>query len=146
MRTLILTSSFIILFILYFGFIVSSTEDTKKTTATTTSGGTLDIKLESIPNPIKNNQEAKFKVSFLKKGTEIVQQHIDYNFIILKNNKEIFNAAKQTEQPLLHTAEGVITIPFTFHDAGNYIIKITVMGINFIPISAEYAEIPIKVG
>jgi hypothetical protein len=122
----------------------SSSEDVKK--KTTTSGGTLDVLLEPSPNPIKNAQDTKFKVTFLQKGTDTVQVHIDYDFIILKDNStEVFRASKQTGQPLLHTAEGVVTIPFTFQDAGNYIIKVPVMGINFIPISTEYSEFPIKV-
>ena len=45
------------------------------------------------------SQETKFKVTFLKKGTESVQEHIDYDFIIIKDNKELFRASKQTGQP-----------------------------------------------
>nr|MDQ3975195.1 hypothetical protein [Thermoproteota archaeon] len=38
-----------------------------------TSGGTLDVKLESTPNPIKSGQETNYKVIFLQKGTDTVQ-------------------------------------------------------------------------
>ena len=111
-----------------------------------TSSGTLDVKLEPAPNPIKSSQETNFKVTFLQKGTETVQVHIDYDFVILKNNDtEVFRASKQTGQPLLHTAEGIVTIPFTLQEPGSYNIRIPVMGINFIPMATEHVEFPIKV-
>jgi hypothetical protein len=111
-----------------------------------TSGGTLDVKLESTPNPIKSGQETNYKVTFLQKGTDTVQVHIDYDFIILEdNNIEVFKASQQIGQPLLHTAEGIVTIPFTLEEAGNYTIKVSVMGINFIPMTTEYADFPVKI-
>ena len=111
-----------------------------------TSGGTLDVKLESTSNPIKSGQETNYKVTFLQKDTDTVQVHIDYDFIILEdNNIEVFKASQQTGQPLLHTAEGIVTIPFTLEEAGNYTIKVSVMGINFIPMATEYADFPVKI-
>jgi hypothetical protein len=111
-----------------------------------TSGGTLDVKLESTSNPIKSGQETNYKVTFLQKGTDTVQVHIDYDFIILEdNNIEVFKASQQIGQPLLHTAEGIVTIPFTLEEAGNYTIKVSVMGINFIPMATEYADFPVKI-
>jgi hypothetical protein len=111
-----------------------------------TSGGTLDVKLESTPNPIKSGQETNYKVTFLQKDTDTVQVHIDYDFIILEdNNTEVFKASQQIGQPLLHTAEGIVTIPFTLEEAGNYTIKVPVMGINFIPMATEYADFPVKI-
>jgi hypothetical protein len=111
-----------------------------------TSGGTLDVKLESTPNPIKSGQETNYKVTFLQKVTDTVQVHIDYDFIILEdNNTEVFKASQQIGQPLLHTAEGIVTIPFTLEEAGNYTIKVPVMGINFIPMATEYVDFPVKI-
>jgi sensor histidine kinase regulating citrate/malate metabolism len=121
----------------------TSSDDAKKTT---TSGGTLDVKLEPSPNLIKSDQETKYKVTFLQKGTDTVQVHIDYDFIILKDNTtEVFKASQQTGQPLLHTAEGIVTIPFTLEEPGGYTIRVPTMGINFIPMATEYADFPIKV-
>lgn len=111
------------------------------------TSGTLDVKLESTPSPIKSGQETNYKVTFLQKGTDTVQVHVDYDFIILKdNNTEIYKASQQTGQPLLHTAEGVVTIPFTLKESGSYIIRVSVMGINFIPITTEFADFSVKVG
>ena len=111
-----------------------------------TSGGTLDVKIESTPNPIKSGQETNYKITFIQKGTDTVQVHIDYDFIILEDdNTEVFKASQQIGQPLLHTAEGIVTIPFTLEEAGNYTIKVPVMGINFIPMATEYADFPVKI-
>lgn len=119
------------------------TVDSQKTT---TSGGTLDVKLEASPNPIKSGQDTDYKVTFVQKGTDTVQVHIDYDFTILKDNTtEVFKASQQTGQPLLHTAEGIVTIPFTLEEPGSYTIRVPMMGINFIPMATEYADFSVKV-
>ena len=111
-----------------------------------TSGGTLDVKLEPIPSPIESGQETNYKVTFLQKGTGTVQVHVDYDFIILKDNTtEAFRASQQTGQPLLHTAEGIVTIPFRLEDPGSYTIRVPVMGINFIPMATENADFHVNV-
>jgi hypothetical protein len=65
--------------------------------------------------------------------------------ILKDNNTEVFRASQQTGQPLLHTAEGIVTIPFVISEPGRYTPRVSVTGINFIPISTEYAEFPITV-
>ncbi|HZC47513.1 MAG TPA: hypothetical protein VE244_00495 [Nitrososphaeraceae archaeon] len=45
----------------------------------------------------------------------------------------------------MHTAEGIVTIPFTIEEPGSYTIRIPVLGINFISIATENAELSIKV-
>ena len=63
----------------------------------------------------------------------------------MKDNQEIFRASSVTGQPLLHTAEGVVTIPYKFDQAGKYLITVSVMGINFIPIRTEVANFNLDV-
>ncbi|HEX6672005.1 MAG TPA: hypothetical protein VF084_07210 [Nitrososphaeraceae archaeon] len=104
-----------------------------------TSGGSLDVNITSF-EVINTDKEVKFKINFLEPNTDKIQVHVDYDFQVLQNGKEIFSAAKQINQPLLHTAEGSVTIPFTFSSPGVYSIKVPVFGINFIPINPEYAE------
>ena len=104
-----------------------------------TTGGSLDINITS-PEVISTDKEVKFKINFLEPGTDKIQVHVDYDFQVFKNGEEVFSAAKQINQPLLHTAEGSVTIPFMFPSPGSYSIKIPVLGINFIPINPEYAE------
>lgn len=105
-----------------------------------TSDGSLDVSISPSPEVINTNEEVKFKVDFLEPGTDKIQVHVDYDFQILNNGEEIFSAAKQISQPLLHTAEGSVTIPFTFSSPGVYSINIPVLGINFIPINPESAK------
>ena len=106
----------------------------------------MDVKLEPTPSLVKSGQETNYKVTFLQKGTSTVQVHIDYDFVILKDNTtEVFKASQKTGQPLLHTAEGIVTIPYTIEEPGNYTIRVSMMGVNFIPMATEYADFPIKV-
>jgi hypothetical protein len=105
-----------------------------------TTGGSLDVNIITSPEVITTDKEVKFKINFLEPGTDKIQVHVDYDFQVLKNGKEVFSAAKQINQPLLHTAEGSVTIPFMFSSPGSYSIKIPVLGINFIPINPEDAE------
>ena len=64
-----------------------------------TSGGSLDILLEPSPEPIGIKEPTKFKVTFLKRGTNEVQPHIDYDFIIVKGSKEeVFKASEVAGQ------------------------------------------------
>lgn len=110
------------------------------------SGNSLDILIE----PTLNEQDGSFKVSFLKPNTDTVQVHIDYGFVIKQGDQEVFNAALPG-QPLLHTAEGVVTIPqsdqppIKFPANGDYTIEISVAGINFVPMNTETATFNITV-
>lgn len=107
-----------------------------------TSSGSLDVRISPSPSEVINaNEPVKFKVDFLEPDTDKIQVHVDYDFQVMDNNeKEILSAAKQISQPLLHTAEGSVTIPFTFLSPGKYSINIPVLGINFIPINPESAK------
>jgi hypothetical protein len=106
-----------------------------------TDGGSITIKLEPSTSPIKSSEQTQLKVSFFKPNTEEIQPHIDYDMIISEasTNKTIFQASNQTGQAgiPLHTAESIVTIPFTFPTKGEYAIKIPVFGILFNPIAPE---------
>ena len=105
-----------------------------------TTDGSLDVNISPSPEIINTNDEVKFKINFFEPGTNKIQVHVDYDFQILNNGEELFSAAKQISQPLLHTAEGSVTIPFTFSSPGDYSINIPVLGINFVPINPESAK------
>lgn len=111
----------------------------------TSSGNSIDVKVEPIPIPIIVKDQTKFKISFYQVNSSQIQVHVDYDFIIFKDNKEMFSAAKQIQQPLLHTAEGMVTIPYQFINPGEYDLKILIFGINFIPISLEESTFKISV-
>ncbi len=107
-----------------------------------TSGNSVDVRVE--PTWGDGNQD-KFKVSFLKHGTNTVQNHIDYDFAIMQNGQKVFDAVPSGQQGPLHTAEGVVTIPFKFASNGQYSIQVSVSGINFVPINTESVSFPIQV-
>jgi|GEM_PF-849643 len=98
----------------------------------TTTDGTLDILLEPTWNPGSpgsTESQASFRVSFLNPGTDTLHEHQDYDFRILNSNGEqVFSAARQTNQPLLHNVPGTITVPYTFGEMGDYTIEVYLGG------------------
>jgi hypothetical protein len=113
-----------------------------------TSSGALDVVLQPSPQPVSHTGPTSLKVQFLTKGTSTVQPHIDYNLIIKDGNgKQVFSASQlagQSGGAPLHTAEGTVTIPYTFQAPGDYTINVTVYGILFNPIKPESADFTIK--
>lgn len=118
-----------------------------------TNAGTLDVLLEPTPYPPTVNSEGmmRFKVSFLKPNSSQIQEHIDFNMRIFKDNKQVFQASNQTGQPLvpLHSTDGYLTVPllnYQFNQTGKYLVEISVYGILFNPIRPESANFTLDVG
>jgi hypothetical protein len=117
-----------------------------------TNAGSLDVLLEPTPYPVTvNSASVKFKVSFLKSNTSLLQDHVDFNVRMFKDNKQVFQATNQTGQPLvpLHATDGYMTVPmlnYQFDQAGKYLIEIPVYGILFNPIRPETANFTIDIG
>jgi cell wall-associated NlpC family hydrolase len=118
---------------------------TSSNTKASTNGTSVDIDLQIKPFPVIKNVDTQFMITFLQPSTQSVQVHVDYDFAISKMNKEVFRASSKTGQPLLHTAEGIVKIPYKFDQEGQYSLQISVMGINFIPIKTEQALFDLKV-
>lgn len=118
---------------------------------TSTSGGTLDVLLEPSPLPIENKDQTQFKVTFLERGTDNVQVHVDYDIIIMsEDGREVYRASNESVQNAvigkpLHTTTGIVTVETKFENLGDYTVKIPVEGVNFIPITPESAEFSITV-
>jgi len=125
--------------------IPKSVQITTSDTKAATNGTTVDIDLQTQPFPITKNVDSQFMIKFLQPSTQSVQVHVDYDFAITKMNREVFRASSETGQPLLHTAEGIVKIPYKFDQEGQYSVQISVMGINFIPIKTEQALFDLKV-
>ena len=118
---------------------------TSSNTKASTNGTSVDIDLQIKPFPVTKNVDTQFMITFLQPPTQSVQVHVDYDFAISKMNKEVFRASSKTGQPLIHTAEGIVKIPYKFDQEGQYSLQISVMGINFIPIKTEQALFDLKV-
>ena len=125
--------------------IPKSVQITTSDTKAATNGTSVDIDLQTQPFPITKNMDSQFMITFLQPSTQSVQVHVDYDFAITKMNREVFRASSETGQPLLHTAEGIVKIPYKFDQEGQYSVQISVMGINFIPIKTEQALFDLKV-
>lgn len=110
-----------------------------------TDGNSVNIDLQIQPFPISKNVDSQFMITFLQPSSETVQVHVDYDFAITNNDSEVFRASTKTGQPLLHTAEGIVKIPYKFDQAGEYSLHVSVLGINFIPIKTEQALFDLKV-
>ena len=134
-----------------FGILLTSSSTYALTSAIAmnkpTSGGSLNVILQPSPNPVVKGTQTNLKVTFDQKRSSLVQPHIDYDLTIMKDAKQVFQAsalAGHPNQPL-HTAEGIITIPYTFQQPGAYVVNITAYGILFNPITPESAQFPISV-
>jgi hypothetical protein len=110
-----------------------------------TDGNSVDIDLQIQPFPISKDVDSQFMITFLQPSSQTVQVHVDYDFAITNNDNEVFRASTKTGQPLLHTAEGIVKIPYKFDQGGEYSLQVSVMGINFIPIKTEQALFDLKV-
>ena len=118
---------------------------TSADTKEATDGKSLDIDLQIQPFPVTKSGNSQFKITFLQPSSQTVQVHVDYDLSISKMNSEVFRASSSTGQPLLHTAEGIVSIPYEFSQEGQYSVQVSVMGINFIPIKTEQALFELKV-
>ena len=110
-----------------------------------TDGNSVNIDLQIQPFPISKNVDSQFMITFLQPSSQTVQVHVDYDFAITNNDTEVYRASTKTGQPLLHTAEGIVKIPYKFDQGGEYSLQVSVMGINFIPIKTEQALFDLKV-
>jgi hypothetical protein len=118
---------------------------TSADTKEATDGKSVDIDLQIQPFPVTQSGNSQFKITFLQPSSQTVQVHVDYDLSISKMNSEVFRASSSTGQPLLHTAEGIVSIPYNFSQEGQYSVQVSVMGINFIPIKTEQALFDLKV-
>lgn len=111
---------------------------------TTSGAGSLDILLDPTWSEDAN---VMFNISFLEPGTDQPHQHQDYDVIIRQDGNQIFSAAAKINQPLIHTAEAAISIPFKFEENGNYTVEVQILGLGFppVPIAPETATFQIQV-
>ena len=127
------------------GTVANSTQITASDSKAATDGNSVDIDLQVQPFPISKDVDSQFMITFLQPSSQTVQVHVDYDFAITNNDSEVFRASTKTGQPLLHTAEGIVKIPYKFDQSGEYSLQVSVMGINFIPIKTEQALFDLKV-
>ncbi|MEM2139999.1 MAG: hypothetical protein QXJ74_02760 [Nitrososphaera sp.] len=107
------------------------------------SGNSLDILVEPRWD---QDRMADLKVSFLQPGTDTIQVHVDFDVkVVDSGGNQVFSAAGLLGFPTLHTAEGVVEIPYRFEEDGSYTLVVDVTGIQFAPIAQETAEFSVNV-
>jgi len=107
-----------------------------------TSDETLDVGIYTIPEIPNTSEPTKLKISFLKPGTDRIQEHIDYRVSVTKDGDYVFGPMSR----LSHTSPGHVTIPVQFSENGLHQITIEVEGILFMPIPLETASLTMNIG
>ena len=105
-----------------------------------TDRGTINVGLSTIPPTPNIDEQTKFKINFINKNTNAIQEHIDYSITVTKGTTQVFGI------PLTHTAVGSVTIPYEFMEGGVYQISVDVQGILFQPLPTESAVFSVSVG
>jgi hypothetical protein len=126
-----------VLFLLFFVILPAHAEEQQ---IKLTSDGTLKIGLSTDPANPNPGDQAQLKIDFINKQTNYVQHHIDYKVTIMKETNQVYGTS------ILHTAEGSITIPFQFTNAGIFQVIVEVDGILFQPIPPDTAQFTVTVG
>lgn len=104
-----------------------------------TSGGTINVGFSTDPANPNPGDQTQLKISFLNKQNTI-QQHVDYRVIVTQGQNQVFGI------PITHTAEGSVSIPYQFQNAGDYQVTVSVEGILFQPIPPETAVFSLTIG
>lgn len=105
-----------------------------------TDRGIINVGLSTIPATPNIGEQTKFKINFINKNTNIIQEHIDYSVTVKKGTAQVFGI------PLTHTAIGSVTIPYEFTEGGIYQVSVDVQGILFQPIPTESVVFSVSVG
>ena len=105
-----------------------------------TDRGTINVGLSTIPATPDIDEQTKFKINFINKNTNAIQEHMDYSITVKKGTAQVFGI------PLTHTAIGSVTIPYEFTEGGVYQVSVDVQGILFQPLPTESAVFSITVG
>ena len=105
-----------------------------------TSDETLDVGIYTIPEIPNTVEPTKLKISFLKPGTDRIQEHIDYRVTVTKDGDYVFGPTIR-----LHTSPGHVTIPVQFSENGLHMISIEVEGVLFTPIPLETASFTMNI-
>ncbi|MGQ0638575.1 MAG: CFI-box-CTERM domain-containing protein [Nitrososphaerota archaeon] len=104
-----------------------------------TDRGTINVGLSTIPTTPNIGEQTKFKINFINKNTNAIQEHIDYSITVKKGTTQVFGI------PITHTAIGSVTIPYEFTEGGVYQLSVDVQGILFQPIPTESAVFTVSV-
>lgn len=111
-----------------------------------TGAGELLVGLD-ISYP-KGEDSTTFTIAFYHPlTTERTEEHIDYDFLILKEGKPIFRAAMQDDSPvgIIHSITGAEKHAFSFDDTGAYTARVVIYGLRMVFVEPVHADFPVAV-
>jgi hypothetical protein len=112
-----------------------------------TGAGELLVGLD-ISYPESREDTAIFTITFYRPAvTDRPEEHIDYNFLILKEGKTILNAGMIEDSPIgiIHTVTGTEKHAFSFDDTGAYTARVVINGLRMVLVTPVHADFPITV-
>jgi hypothetical protein len=90
------------------------------------------------------DEATTFTITFVNPETGVIEQHVDYDLMILKDGERIFKASEHLKRPiaLLHSVYGVEKHTYEFIEEGSYTVRVAVIGFKmywFEPVFADYS-------
>ncbi|MDN5866188.1 MAG: hypothetical protein L0H55_02170 [Candidatus Nitrosocosmicus sp.] len=111
-----------------------------------TSSKSLKVVIEypKSNQTVVENNNLYFRLLFVDPNTDKLQRHVDYDFVILDDEREIYRLSNESGMPLfpMHSSSGigVVPNPLLSVEKGQITIKVIVFGISFIPIIPEHVQ------
>ena len=108
-----------------------------------TGAGELTVALD-ISFPERKDVATVFTIMFSDPSRGEVEGHVYYDFLILKDGKNIFRAATHggTQAGVIHSVTGIEKQFFTFGDTGSYTARIVIYGLKMVwiePVGVDFA-------
>ena len=111
-----------------------------KSVESTTNDSLINIKLEYSPQVTQTGSPEFFKTILFYRNNNQSVLHADTDIIITKNGKELYKESNEFSQHYVHTPNGIVLSSYKFPGAGQYIISVKVVGINFMPVEPKQAN------
>ena len=111
-----------------------------KSVESTKDDNLINIKLEYSPQTFQLGSPEFFKGTLFYKNNNQSVLHADTDIMITKNGKELYKESTQFSQGYVHTPNGIVLSSYKFPGAGQYIISVKVVGINFIPVMPKHVN------
>lgn len=112
-----------------------------------TGAGELLIGLDISYLEDKENTAIFTTTFYHPNATDVPEEHIDYNFLILKEGNTILNAGLTDDSPMgiIHTIAGTEKHSFSFDDAGTYIARVVINGLRMVLVNPVHVDFPVTV-
>lgn len=111
-----------------------------------TGAGELDINLD-ISFPERKDTATVFTITFSDPVTGEVEEHVYYDFLLVKDDKNIFRAGTQggATVGIIHSVTGIEKQFFTFSETGSYTARIVIFGLKMVFVEQVTADFPVIV-